>query len=150
MDSEHVESALGQIEALLRGVNFAFIGSASLYIQGLDVSPRDIDILTTEETIYEIDRLLEKYRTKDIYFDETEGRNSLRSFYGIGGIEVEVLGNRNNVYRPVDSLNQKALVSFGGMKLPCIPLEKEMQAYTNMGRKDKAAKIMEFLAQQSL
>lgn len=145
-----IDNILKKISESLAGVEYAFIGSVNLYIQGFAIAPRDIDILTTPDGIKEIDRLLADYRTKDIYFDETEGRNSFRSFYMIDGVEVEVLGNVNNLYRAVDGLLYKRIIPFKDMGLPCIPLEDELNAYKNMGRTEKAEMIEKFLKQRAL
>ena len=145
-----IDTILKNISESLTGVEYAFIGSVNLYIQGFAIAPRDIDILTTPEGIKEIDRLLAGYRTKDIYFDETEGRNSFRSFYMIDGVEVEVLGNVNNLYRAVDGLLYKRIIPFKDMGLPCISLEDELSAYKNMGRTEKAEMIEKFLKQRAL
>lgn len=139
-----IETVLNKVSKILEGVDYAFIGSANLYIQGLDVSPRDIDIFTTVDGIHEIDRLLSEYRTKDIYFDETEGRNSFRSFYSMDGVEIEVLGNRNNLYRTIDSLKHKKLIATKGVYLPCVSLEDELETYTKMGRTDTVLLIENF------
>ncbi|HPA25555.1 MAG TPA: hypothetical protein PLK76_02225 [bacterium] len=100
-------SILKKISEKLQDVNYALIGSINLYLQGLKTEPRDIDILTTSEDIIRIDNILQEYRTKKIYFDETDGRNSFRSFYEINDMEIEVLGNVNNVSRDIKSLDKK-------------------------------------------
>ncbi|MDP3954963.1 MAG: hypothetical protein Q8Q15_01190, partial [bacterium] len=80
-----IDKILNLIGEKLENVNYAFIGSTNLYIQGLWVEPKDIDILTTPKGIKEIDKLFSKLRTKEIYFDESDGRNSFRSLYMIDG-----------------------------------------------------------------
>jgi predicted nucleotidyltransferase len=129
----------------LNGLNFAFIGSANLYIQGIQNEPRDIDILTTSSEIKKIDSLLSEYRTKDIYFDETEGRNSYRSFYKIDDFEIEVLGNVKNLVRDPKNLERKLLLKFDNLQLPCISLQDELETYNKMGRIEKANLIKEHL-----
>lgn len=140
-----INKVLRILSGKARGIDYAFIGSVNLYIQGLKVEPRDIDILTTPEGIKKIDGILGEHRTKEIYFDESEGRNSFRSFYEIEGIEIEVLGNVSNAYRKPESLTERLFIEFDGIKLPCILLASEIETYQRMGRQEKAEMIKKFL-----
>jgi len=140
-----IDKILNLIGEKLENVNYAFIGSANLYIQGAGVEPRDIDILTTPKGIKEIDKLFSEDRIKEIYFDESDGRNSFRSLYMIDGKEIEVLGNVGNVYRRLEVLDKRIYIKFNKIKLPCIPLADELEAYKQMGRTGKVEMIEEFL-----
>jgi len=148
VNKAQINKILSVIAEKLQDINFAFIGSVNLYIQRLKVEPRDIDILTTPEGIKKIDKILDKYRTKEIYFDESDGRNSFRGFYEINGIEIEVLGNMNNLYREIDILDKKIHAKLNNIKLPCIALDNELEAYKKMGRIDKVEIIEKFLRAQ--
>ncbi|OGD69567.1 hypothetical protein A3E89_02050 [Candidatus Campbellbacteria bacterium RIFCSPHIGHO2_12_FULL_35_10] len=140
-----INQILSLIVNKLETVNYALIGSANLYIQGLEINPRDIDILTTPEDIKKIDEILGEYRTKEIFFDESGGRNSFRSYYVIDGVEIEVLGNVNNDYRDVKSLDNKIYVEFDKIKIPCISLAEELNTYERMGRTEKYEMVKNFL-----
>lgn len=146
--SQKIGAVLTLITNKLTGINYALIGSANLYMQGLDVKPRDIDLLTTPEDIWKIDKILVDYRIKEIYFDENEGRNSLRGIYCIDNIEIEVLGNVNNAYRNKESLDHKINVEFKDSKIACIPLIDEYNTYRQMGRSEKAEMVHKFLQRQ--
>ncbi len=141
MIMKKIEKALKLLEEKLEGINYALVGSVNLYLQGVAVVPRDIDILTTPRGIKKIDKILKNYQTKEIYFDKSEGRNSYRTFFEINGIEVEVLGNVNNTARPKNSLNKRKIVNYEGIKLSCAPLREELKTYEKMGRIDKARLI---------
>lgn len=142
---EKFEQVLKIISEKLKGINYALIGSLNLQIQGIDIKPNDIDILTTPEDIKKIEQILKGYQTKEVYFDESGGVNSFKTFFEIEGIEVEVLGNVDNTCRPKDSLIKKIIIDFNGIKLPCIPLEEELFAYQKMGREDKVNLINNYL-----
>lgn len=144
-----VVTVLSALAEKLEGIEYAFIGSTNLYVQGLHVNPRDIDILTTSEGIRAIDSILAPYRTKEVYFDESDGRNSFRSFYVVGGFEVEVLGNVSNAYRAPESLTKRIRVRCGEGTVPCIPLEEELAVYEGIGRAEKVTMIREFLETQA-
>jgi hypothetical protein len=78
-----------------------------------------------------------------IQFDESEGRNSFRSFYNVGG-EIEVLGNVNNLYRQPDALSKRIYIQFGAQQLPCMPLIDEKRTCEKLGRTDKVHLIQRF------
>ncbi|MDD3102442.1 MAG: hypothetical protein PHE59_04850 [Patescibacteria group bacterium] len=145
-----INKVLEIISEKLKSVDYAFIGSVNLYIQGLKIKPRDIDILTTPEIIKEIDEILKEYLTKEIYFDESEGRNSFRSFYEIDGMEIEVLGNVNNISRKPDSLKDKIYIEFDKIKLPCMPLNNELDMYEKIDRKEKVEMIKKFYEKEKV
>ena len=44
MKNLEIEKVLNLLVEKLHEINYAFIGSVNLYIQGLEVNPRDIDI----------------------------------------------------------------------------------------------------------
>jgi len=135
--NEKIEKVLKLIAEKLNGLNYAFIGSVNLYVQGVNIQPRDIDILTDSDKINKIIKILKKYQTKEMYFDESEGRNSYQAFFGINGIEIEILGNVNNACRLKDSLDKKIYINYKGIKIPCMPLEEELDVYKKMNREDK-------------
>lgn len=138
-----VKETLKLIARSLDKINYVFIGSANLYAQGLKITPRDIDILTIGDGIKEIDDALKQYQTKGVYFDDN--KNSFRSLYSINDIELEVLANGNNFYRPIDNSDGKVRLSFDGIVLPCATLQSELSAYKTMGRHDRVKLIEDFL-----
>ncbi|MBR9706085.1 hypothetical protein GOV14_03560 [Candidatus Pacearchaeota archaeon] len=143
---EKLNKILELITSKLKGLNYAFIGSISVKAQGVkEIKPRDIDILTTPEELKTIVEKLKEHQTKEVYFDESNGRNSYRTFFEIDGIEIEVLGNVNNVVRSKNSLDKKIIVKHDDLELSCLPLKEEITAYEKMGRKDKADMIKNFL-----
>jgi len=130
--NERIEEALRIVIDKLNGLNYALIGSVNLFIQGIDLLPRDIDILTDSDGIEKIVEVLKEYQTKEVYFE-------------INGVEVEVLGNVDNKCRPGDSLDKKILIDYKDMKIPCISLKEELEVYERMGREDKVKLIREKL-----
>ncbi|MBU1255431.1 MAG: hypothetical protein ABII95_02870 [Patescibacteria group bacterium] len=141
--NEKIEKALRIVVGKLNGLNYALIGSVGLYIQGIDLQSRDIDILTNSDEINKIVEILKEYQTKEMYFDKSEGRNSYRVFFEIDGIEIEVLDNVDNICRSKDSLDKKIFINYKDVKIPCIPLEEELKVYEKMGREDKVKLIKE-------
>ncbi len=148
-NNKEIEETLSFISKKLHGIDYAFIGSINLHVQGFEIIPRDIDILTTPEGIKEIDRILDQFRVKEICFDESEGRGSFRSFYNLNDWEIEILGNVNNLYRDKESLKKKIFIAFEEIELPCIPLVHELETYEKMGRMEKVQMIKKFLRDKS-
>jgi len=143
--NEKIEKALKIVIEKLKGLNYALIGSVNLYIQGIDLESRDIDILTNPDEIKKIVEILKEYQTKEMYFDKSEGRNSYRTFFEINGVEIEVLGNVDNMSRSKDSLDKKILIKYKDIEIPCISLEDELEVYRKMDRKDKVKLVKEKL-----
>jgi predicted nucleotidyltransferase len=144
MKKEIVKTAKLLVKKLSK-FNYAFIGSLNLHMQGINIKPRDIDILTTEKEVFKIEKELKKYLTKETYFDKEDGRNSYRSFYNINGVEVEILGNVNNLCRPKNIMKKKVNIKYQNLKIPVIPLVEELDFYTKCKRNDRSKAIEEFL-----
>jgi hypothetical protein len=132
-------------------INWAFIGSINLAIHGVEVTPRDIDILTDKTGVYEIEEALKEYVTKTTEFKEYKTYSSYRVVFEIEGIEVEALGDVDNKVPNADlwtersRLSGRTLVNFNKLKVPVINLKQELSAYEKRGRADKVKIIKEFL-----
>ena len=141
----NLKKALRMTILKLEGLEYLVIGSMSLYLHGINVSPRDIDIITTPEILEEIIVRLKEYQTKEVYFDKTEGRNSWRTFFDIEGIEVEVLCNVDNLAWSKNISGNKVFVECDGIFIPCVSLEASIIAYEKMLRLKKVGLIKNFL-----
>ena len=144
-NEENLKQTLRLLSGHLKNLNYVFIGSVNLFLQGMKMVPRDIDILTTADDIILIDKILMNYRTKEIYFYESNERNSFRSFYNINGYEIEVLGNVNNTYRKLDYSDDTILIDHDDNIFPCMSLLAEAEVYRKMGRVEKAKIIEDFV-----
>jgi hypothetical protein len=62
-----------KIGKLLEGkkIKWAIVGSTSLALKGIEIEPKDIDILTTKEGAYKISSLLKEYEAKPVKFGRT-------------------------------------------------------------------------------
>jgi hypothetical protein len=143
---EH-RSAIRRIQSLLSQMNnpWAITGSLGQALQGVPLTPHDIDLQTTQAGAYEIEQLLHPYVTEPVR--EKVGA-VLRSYFGrlvLEGVQVEVMGDI-----------QKALPGGGwdappvleevitradleGYQLPVLSLDYEIDAYRKMGRLERAA-----------
>ena len=53
-------------------IKWVLVGSTSLALQGVDVSPKDIDILTDKDGAFEINKLLKEYEVKSVQFKTSD------------------------------------------------------------------------------
>ena len=73
--------------------DWMLIGTSSLYLQGFNVKPKDIDILCTAEVAALIEDLLSKYKIQN---NENISRDKFRSVlsqYQVNDILVELMGD---------------------------------------------------------
>lgn len=148
----HLE-VLRKIHARLEqaGVNWVVTGSVGFALQGVPVSPGDLDIQTDEAGAYEVERLFSEFVLRKVAFSSTE---RIRSHFGallVDGITVEIMGDiqkrrdDGSWEAPVDLNRHKRLVEVEGMSVPVLSLEYEYGAYRRLGRMDKAAMLEKWL-----
>ena len=104
---------------LTPSLSWALTGSTSFALQGVEVSARDIDIMTDEQGAYELERRLFRYSVKPVRYSEAE---RIRSHFGLlhicgvtrrswaafkSGCPAE-LGNRPLRLRPSRNLSSTA------------------------------------------
>lgn len=142
---DNFRKALETINNRLKDVNmnWAIFGSMNLLLQGLPVDPRDIDILTDENGAYEIEKVFKDYTTRKVVYCSDGKVTSHFGAFGIEGVKVEIVGNytSNKDMRLILDVKDKILIPFENMKIPCMPLEKELSAY-NKGEKSERVKII--------
>ena len=128
---------------------WALTGSAGLRLQGVDISVNDLDLQTDGEDVYVIEKKLDKFMKAGVHHWESEHTNSLHGQAVINGIMVELLGDIQHRQPegawepPVDILSTRIWVTWREYRVPVFPLEFEAQAYSKMGRAEKAELIRE-------
>lgn len=149
----NLHSILSNIVGLLRGapVPWAFTGSTGMYLQGLPLAPRDLDIQTNGQGAYEIERRLGYQVTLPVAFRQSQ---MIRSHYGRGvldGWTVEVMGDVEKSLPKggwLGAPNLAAtvrLTSWRGLDLPVMDLRHEVRAYELLGRMDRVKMMRDFL-----
>jgi len=132
-------------------VNWVVTGSLSFALQGIPVTPHDIDIQTDQAGTYEIERCFSEYVVRNVVFSST---GKIRSHLGallIDGIEVELMGDiqkrleGGSWEESVDLEHHKRIVEVEGMYIPVLSLEYEYQAYLKMGRLERAQMLKELI-----
>jgi len=129
------------------GIRWAVIGSTNMALQGMDVVPRDLDIVV---------RLDDLKKIPEIFSDMVaQGVKDLPSMTGepawevngeIDGVEIQILGEKDTGQYVSKLINNRVkIVKTSETEIPCFALEAEADAYAETGREKKANLIREFL-----
>jgi hypothetical protein len=149
MIPENIFKALKVISDKLngKGINWVLISSTNQALQGVDVKPRDIDILTDKEGVYAIVEALKDFVVEAVHPRESE---TMKSHYGklnIEGVEVEIIGDLINIkpkgdlWSETKNFSKKIIIEFKGVEVPGISLDQELSAYTKMKNIERIKKI---------
>ena len=130
--------------ALKQGVSFCLSGTTSLFLQGINVKPNDLDLCVANDAAFKLVKALKKYCVQQVEFGELETLSSWRGVLKINGIEVDVLGDFkvkvDDKWFPVGArrLEEKNFVEYNGIQVMCSSFRLHLLSYKAMGRdKDK-------------
>lgn len=132
----------GKYEALLvvvrslQGIPYVIAGSTAAYLHGLDLHPRDIDVLTNREGAYQAHERLKDFAQVAMALRESREYTSHMGIYRIKGTKVEVMGDLVlkrppiSYAVPLSSLvaGKAQIVEVEGVGLPLVPIEDEVIA----------------------
>jgi len=127
-------------------VNWVVTGSVSFCLQGVPVSPNDIDIQTDRASAYRLESLFSEYKVKEVRLSSTDRIKSHFGALRIEGVLVEIMGAVQKFYDggwedPIDIDRYKKIVNLEGMKIPVLNLAYEAEAYRRFGRLEMADKL---------
>jgi hypothetical protein len=130
---------------------WAVTGSLGMALQSIDILVHDIDLQTDEQGAYAIERQLAEYVVKPVHYLQSDRMRSHLGELDINGIQVEIIGaiqkriDEQTWEEPVNVAEHWQCVELDGMRIPVLSLEYEYEAYSKMGRMEKAQKIKEWL-----
>jgi len=129
-------------------IKWALVGSTNMYLQGINVDPNDLDITTNINSLKifekEFNEHIIKPISKNIKKKYSFKTNELKLL--IKGIEVQIIGEHDNgVYFENINKGNIVLVGLDNIKIPCLSLSSEADAYSKTGRNNKADLIINFL-----
>ena len=133
------------------GIVWALTGSASFALQGLPLTPHDIDVQTNAQGAYAIERLFREYVVRPVAWSEGERTCSHLGALAIDDVAVEIMGDvrhRNENGGWEDPPDLEAIIRFvdmDGAAIPVLALEHEVGAYRRMGRARRAEEIATWL-----
>ncbi len=131
---------------------WALSGTGALAAHGIDVTFRDLDVVTTKDGAHEIAKLLAEFLVIPVALTT---RGNIRAHLGvlrIDGCEVDVLGDVRNQLQDgrwtpvVDVTPQFVTIASISRTVPLLPLRQLLAAYQNMGRPQTASLIVTALA----
>ena len=150
-DNDHNEKVVSVLEFLLekledKNFNWVLVGSTNLFIQGVSITAKDIDIVTTKEDILKIEEIFETYSLKKIVYSESE---KYRSWFGrlvIDNIQVDLMAELEyktpeSTWLKSTSLESKEIITFKEYKVPVNPFENELLFYKKMNRENDKLKV---------
>lgn len=156
-------SALKKIAGILNSTEVSWIlaGSTASYLNGLDVEPRDIDILTDQFGAYIIDREFASKRIKAIKrvgFSETDTYASHFGIFLINDTQVEIIGDLVIKYKGyLIKVDMLGLISNAVEKkiddslFLIVPLEWQLVINSIIpGKEDRAEEIAKHLKQKGI
>lgn len=131
-----------------KNIEWIVITSCGLALQGLDIHPNDIDILTNEEGFSQIAQLLNNYENKQLRILPSEKFSSPIRKFLIGTCNVEVMYNfniRSNIDGTWVNMNKmlmhRNIIAIENFKIPVLPLVQSVEMYALMGREKDIIKI---------
>jgi hypothetical protein len=145
---------LREIFSRLKGTSIPWVvtGSLGMALQGMDLDVNDIDLQTTSDGAYEIEKAFSEYIITPVSYKVSDRLRSHLGKLEISGVEVEIMGSiqkrlENDTWEePVDIRKYRLWVRTQGMRIPVLSLEHEYQAYLIIGRKDKAEQLRSWLS----
>lgn len=154
---EPLRAALAQLVPLLNATGAPWVmgGSCCLALQGVDVTPHDLDLCTDREGAYRIGEALRQVAVEQqpVRWGEGERIRSHRGLYQLGSVQVDIVGAAEyregegwtNAVPPAEW--QTTLVSLPGTRwmIPVWTLEYELTAYRRLQREAKVKLIKDRL-----
>ena len=136
-------------------IKWVLVGSASLFLQGVDIIANDIDILTDNDGAKRISYLFSEFIVKPVKYSEGE---YFRSYFGemkINKIKVEIMGDleekRKGIWISYKSrLENPVIISIGNINVPVSDLKEQLIGYKESSRekdRNRVKKIEEKLSQ---
>ena len=130
---------------------WAVTGSLGMALQGVPTAVHDIDIQTTVQGAYALERYLSHWMESPVSFRKSA---MIRSHYGkglISGVKFEIMGDVRVLLpdrqwrKRVDLHKHRRWVAWQGWLVPVLSIEYEIQAYQDMGRFDKVELMKNWL-----
>lgn len=153
MIPENFIAALSQIVSALEGkdISWAVTGSMGFALQGVPVTPNDIDLQTDTVGAYEIEQHFCDQVVRSVTRKTSEQMRSMLGRFMLGDVKVEIMGDVQKCQPddtwepPVDIEEHKRWIEFEGMQVPVLDLAYEQMAYLKMGRLETAAMLGDWL-----
>jgi hypothetical protein len=137
---------LEMISNKLKGINWLIVGSTTLSLQGVNIQPKDIDIVTKDKDFFKVVKLLKEYIVQDPYYKSNEFFESYFARFKINNIEVDIMGDlklkKSNKFLSL-SKNDFLIkqIKIDNLCFLVYPIESQIKIYNSMGREKDRKKI---------
>lgn len=122
------------------GIDYTLVGSVNSVLQGMTLSPRDIDFVVKFEDVDKALSCLAHFFIEEIH---TPDRYILH--LGVFGLDVQLEGNNNASSSDAMAFNARKPISFEGKTIFITPLNVSAEFYERVGFPQKAIQVREFL-----
>ena len=127
-------------------IRWVLVGSMSLALQCVNVTPGDIDVLTDKSGAYKINVLLKDFEVRSVKYSRTEQVQSYLGEFNINNVKIEVMAEYqekvNGRWLALDSrLVSPGTIQFEGLQVPVSDLSEQLRGYEISGREKDAGKI---------
>jgi len=142
------EGLLNFLKLIPEEIDWWLLGSAALAVRGIDIIPRDIDIVTTANGAIEMGRKLEKYLVEPVFETDWIGRYFGRAYLKlriewVGDIQLNDPWVVQNYGPPVE--NRLELLNWRGFQIRVAPLDLLLKQSRARSLDSRVKKIEDFL-----
>ncbi len=148
-----LEKALLEVSDTLssRGIRWVLVGSTASYLHGLEIAPKDLDIVVEAERVYEVDRLLASKFTvvRRVRYSSSGLYSSHFGVFSVHGVEVDIMADLE-ICREYGCLKlvfdevyaHSKTVTVGGAHVRLTPLEWQLVANVMIPGKEERVKAI--------
>jgi len=149
MVEEKLLEVLKFIAEVLRkeNVRWALVGSLNLALHGVDVEPKDIDIVTDREGILKIGELLREFVVEEIRYKEGKKMAAYFGKLNVNGVLIDIIGeprmreDEDHKWKEKGLCKDLIVLDLGNLRVPAMSLRSELNAYKILGKTEKVRKI---------
>ena len=140
---------LDRIACSFLGLNttWALTGSANLALQGVNVQPKDVDILSDRDGVYQLENRLSRYMVKRVEFGSIDDIRSHHGMARIGDVDIDLIGDMENqlqpgTWEPHETWQENIVfIRACTYSIPALSLQYEHKIYTKLRNLDLAGRI---------
>ncbi len=127
-------------------IEWVLAGTLSLALQGVNIEPKDVDILTNAEDALKTNLVFKDFLVREVSFSRYDLFESYFGEFNIFGVKVEVMGDLREKIGGEwlvlnDRLGNVEFVKVDSFFVPVPPLQDQLVAYEKLGREKDVEKI---------
>lgn len=131
---------------------WALIGGTNHALQGINVKPNDIDIITTKSGIEAISVNLKIIEKEPLLFQRNSHIQSWFTIFEFENVRIEVMADVENKIKEkwiphAKWENNVIKTKFDSCEIPCLSLDYEVELYTILGFSERVVLLRENLNQ---